>query len=261
MPYTQQSLEESRRFGVRPIPFGRPLSWLAHGWRDLWRCPVPSLLQGLAMALAGSLILAAAHERFWLLAGAFSGFLLVAPILATGFYALSRALELGQPAGLGTVLNAWMPRDAQLVKFGLLLALAGTGWVLCSAALIIGFAPAPVNTPLDFLRHVVVAENGLLFEAWLALGAVLAAPVFASTVVAVQLLMDQRLRVLAAVFASWRVVLEHPAPVALWAFLIMTLTLLGMATAMLGLVVVLPWLGHASWHAYRDLVRPIPQEH
>jgi uncharacterized membrane protein len=60
--------------------------------------------------------------------------------------------------------------------------------------------------------------------------------------------------VLAAVLTSWRVVMEHPAPLALWAALIMGLTLLGMATMLLGLVVVVPWLAHASWHAYRDLV-------
>ena len=59
---------------------------------------------------------------------------------------------------------------------------------------------------------------------------------------------------LAAVLTSWRVVHAHPVPMALWAALIMAVTLLGMATALLGLVVVVPWLAHASWHAYRDLV-------
>lgn len=261
MPYTRQALHESRRFGVRPVPPLRPLAWLAMGWRDLWRCPLPSLLQGLGLALIGSLILTLARDRFWLLAGAFSGFLLVAPILATGFYALSHALELGRRPDLGTVAQAWWPRNGQLVKFGLLLALAGTGWVLVSAALITAYAPGHISTPADFLRRVVLAPEGYLFEAWLALGALLAAPVFASTVVAVPLLMEQRMRVLAAVFASWRVVMEHPAPIALWAFLIMALTLLGMATFMLGLVLVLPLLGHASWHAYRDLVRRPQGEH
>jgi uncharacterized membrane protein len=86
------------------------------------------------------------------------------------------------------------------------------------------------------------------------LGGVLAAPVFASSVVAIPLLLDRKVSVLAAVLTSWRVVMTHPAPLALWAALIMGLTLLGMATALLGLVVVVPWLSHASWHAYRDLV-------
>lgn len=257
MPNTRQALQESRRFGVKPVPLLRPLGWLARGWRDLWRCALPSLLQGLLLAGGGALLIALAGQRFWLLAGAVSAFLLVAPILATGFYALSRALERGEAAGLATVLAAWHPRDGRLMRFGLLLALAGAGWLLCSAALITGFAGVPVKTPLDFVHAVVLSEQGLLFEAWLALGALLAAPVFASSAVAIPLLLDRpqsSLGVLGAVFISWRVVMEHPAPMALWAALLMGLSLLGMATAMLGLVLILPWLGHASWHAYRDLV-------
>ena len=250
----EKALQQSRSFGIRRIPALRPLGWLARGWRDLWRCPLPGLLHGLALALFGIAIVLVAGQRFWLLAGAFSGFLLVAPVLATGLYAVSRALDRGEPAGLGTALAAWKPNDGRLVVFGLLLALAGTGWVLTSASLVTGFASAPIDSPLDFLRLVVLAENGLLFEVWLGLGALLAAPVFASSVVAMPLLLDRNVGVLGAVFTSWRVVMEHPVPMALWAALLMGLTLAGMATAMLGLVLVVPWLAHASWHAYRDLV-------
>jgi len=248
------ALVESRRFGVRQIPFLRPLGWLARGWRDLLRCPLPGLVHGLALASFGGLLIVVAGQRFWLLAGAFSGFLLVAPILATGLYAISRALERGQPAHLAVALAAWRPRHRRLVVFGLLLALAGTGWVLTSASLIIGFAPGPVRNPAEFLRTVVLDERTHLFEAWLALGAVLAAPVYASSVVAIPLLLDRKVSVLAAVLTSWRVVQAHPAPLALWAALLMLFTALGMLTALLGLVVVVPWLAHASWHAYRDLV-------
>lgn len=255
--HTDQALRESRAYGVRAVPLLRPLGWLARGWRDLRRCPGPALTQGLLLALAGALIFALARQRFWLLAGAFSGFLLVAPILATGFYAISRALERGQTPGWRTVLQAWRPQGARagrLMVFGLLLAFAGTGWVMTSASLITAFGAGRIATPLDFLRLVVLDEHSLLFEAWLGLGALLAAPMFASTVVAIPLLLDREISILGAVFTSWRVVMAHPAPVALWALLIMVLTLLGMASAMLGLAVVLPLLGHASWHAYRDLL-------
>jgi len=126
--------------------------------------------------------------------------------------------------------------------------------VLTSAALITALAPQPVHTPLDFLRHVVLAPGGHLFELWLMLGALMAAPLFASSVVAMPLLLDRRADVLQAVLTSWQAVLNNPAPLALWAALIMLLTLLGMATVLLGLVLALPWLGHASWHAYRALV-------
>ena len=247
------ALVESRRFAVRSIPLLRPVGWLARGWRDLVRCPLPGLLHGLALAVVGAALIALAHDRFWLLSGAFTGFLLVAPVLATGLYAISRALERGERADLSVAVAAWRP-EGRLVVFGLLLAFAGTGWVMSSASLITGFAPVPVRTPLDFIRVVVLNDHSHLFEIWLAMGALLAAPVFASSVVALPLLLDRQIGVLAAVLTSWRVVQAHPLPMALWAALLMGLTVLGMATGLLGLIVIAPWLAHASWHAYRDLV-------
>jgi uncharacterized membrane protein len=171
---------------------------------------------------------------------------------------VSRELERAGPGsrpGLATALATWRSGDKRLVLFGVLLALAGTGWVLTSASLVTGFAPAPVTKPLDFLRHVVLNHRTWLFEIWLLLGALLAAPIFASSVVAIPLLLDRKdASVMQAVLTSWRVVLAAPAPLALWAGLVMALTALGMLSAMLGLVIVVPWLAHASWHAYRDLV-------
>jgi uncharacterized membrane protein len=236
------------------VPLTQPLRWLARGWRDLLRCPLPGLSHGLAMAAFGALLFVVAGDRFWLLAGAFSGFLLVAPIVATGLYAVSRAMARGEPASLKTALAAWRPRDSRLVVFGLLLALAGTGWVLTSAALVTRWAPAPVHSPADFVRVVMLSGSAGLFEVWLVLGSALAAPIFASSVVALPLLLDRSIGVHAAVLVSVRAALLNPAPMALWATLILLITLLGMATLLVGLVVAVPWLAHASWHAYADLV-------
>jgi len=101
---------------------------------------------------------------------------------------------------------------------------------------------------------VVLAESGWVFETWILLGGVLAAPVFASSALAIPMLLDRDVRVRDAVLASWRVVLAHPLPMALWAFVVMALTAVGMATMLVGLVPALPLLAHASWHAYRDCV-------
>lgn len=249
---------------VRSVGLGAPFQWLALGWRDLWRCSFLSLAHGLAVALFGGLLLWLARDRFWLLAGAFSGFLVVAPVLATSLYALSRALERGEPIGISTIALTWTrwqySRYAvhggywSMVRFGLLLSLAGTGWVLTSAALITLLAPHPVNTPSDFVRHVVMDPSGHLFELWLTMGALMAAPLFASSVVTMQFLLDRRVDVLQAVLTSWRAVLTNPVPIAVWAAILMGMTLFGMGTAMVGLIVIVPWLGHASWHAYRSLV-------
>jgi uncharacterized membrane protein len=248
--------DHARGFRIASVPPTQPLVWLKRGWADLVGNPLPGLVHGLAAASFGALLVAWAHDHFWLLAGAFSGFLLVAPLVATGLYAVSRAREKQQPAGMAVALGAWHPKDSRLVRFGLLLALAGTGWVLTSASLITAFAGAPVNSPADFLRVVVLNDSNHVFEAWLVLGSVLAAPMFASTVVAIPMLLDRPHDVLTAVTTSVGAALMNPLAMALWATLILGLTLLGMATLMVGLVVVVPWLAHASWHAYRDLVVP-----
>ncbi len=246
---------------VRTISLSRPLQWLVLAWSDIAHCPLLSIAHGLVLALFGALLTAIAYNRFWLLAGAFSGFLLVAPVLATGLYAMSRALERGEKADARCVLRTWLHwrtpdglRDTRLVRFGLLLALAGTGWVMTSAALITSFAAQPIASPMEFVHLVVLARDNYLFELWLALGGIMAAPVFASSVVTMPLLLDRKISVMDAVLTSWRVILANPAPMALWAALIMGFTLLGLASALLGLILFIPMLGHASWHAYRDLV-------
>ncbi len=249
---------------IRSITLDQPLRWLARGWHDTVRCGPVSLVHGLLLVLFGALLLAVARHQFWWLAGAFSGLLVVGPVLATGLYALSRAVERGEPTGWRLVLQTWLSwrrhgrsadgKDWRLVQFGLLLGLAGTGWVLTSAALITLMAPVPIEQPIDFLRHVVLARDNWLFEVWLVLGGLLVAPIFASSAIAIPLLLDRRVSVLQAVLTSWDAVLTNPVPMAAWAALIMGCTLLGLLAALLGLIVVMPLLGHASWHAYRDLV-------
>ena len=243
----------------------RPLVWLVYAWRDMARVGWVSFAHGLVLAVFGAAIVAIAHQRFWLLAGALSGFMVIAPVLATSLYALSRALERGEKADVGVVLKTWLNWQNShvnkwgndywaMVQFGALLALAATGWVLTSAALITLLAPAAILGPLDFVHHVVLAQDGWLFELWLAMGGVMAAPLFASSVVSMPLLLDRRVTLMQAVLTSWQTVLANPVPMGLWAALIMVFTLLGLGSLLLGLIAVIPMLGHASWHAYRDLV-------
>ena len=260
MPLLQATLPT-----VRTITPWRPLVWLVYGWRDMIQVGWISFAHGLALTVVGANIVAIAQSRFWLLAGALSGFMVIAPVLATSLYALSHALERGETANLSVVTKTWLNWQNNhfnkwgndywcMLQFGTLLALAATGWVLTSAALITLLAPAPILGPMDFVQHVVLAEDGWLFELWLAMGGMMAAPLFASSVVSMPLLLDRRVTLMQAVLTSWQTVITNPVPMALWAALIMVFTLLGLGSLLLGLIVVIPMLGHASWHAYRDLV-------
>ncbi len=243
-----------------PLTWSAPGRWLRLGASDLWRNPKPGLMHGAIVAVFGGMLLGLAHDQFWWLVGAFTGFLIVAPILATGLYAVSRAAERGQTVCCKEVLAVWASRDRRLVGFGVLLALAGTGWVLTSAGLITLWAEAPIRKPVDFVRHVVMRPELGLFEVWVLLGALLAAPVYASSVITLPMLVDRPVPLWTAVACSWRVVADQPVVMAVWALTLAVLVALGFATFMLGLVWVIPVLGHASWHAYRDLVPNTPRD-
>lgn len=237
------------------ITLTSPLHWLALGWQDLRANPVPGLLHGFAAALFGAGLLWLAQGHFWWQAGAFSGLVLVAPVVLVGLLLVSREAQLGRRVGMQAVLALWRAADPRQVLFGILLALAGTAWVLLSAGFLAFLAPQPIGTWQDFLVHVVLGPSEWLFVGWLMLGALLAAPVFASSVMSFPLLLDTAQPLPVAVAHSWRVVAQYPVVMALWALLIALIVAVGLLTWMLGLIVLLPWLGHASWHAYVQLKR------
>jgi uncharacterized membrane protein len=125
---------------------------------------------------------------------------------------------------------------------------------MTSAAFVTAFALAPVREPIEFLKAVMLSEQGWVFETWLVLGGLMAAPIFASSVVTIPFLLDRHVRLKQAVLTSWLAVLANPVTMAVWASLLLLLVLVGFATLTLGLIIAVPLLGHASWHAYRDLI-------
>jgi uncharacterized membrane protein len=239
---------------VRIVPLGRPFEWLAMGVQDFVRAFGPSLFHGFIVAVAGLAILTVGLRVWYVLPGAVSGFVLVAPIIATGLYELSRRLLRGERPLLLHAFAAWRRGTRPLVWMGLGLAIAATAWVLVSSVLVALFVKAPITGLEDFLRHVVLSEGSNLFWLWIALGGLGAAFVFAATAVSVPLMLDRDIDTLSAVLTSVRAVGENPLAMALWAAIIMALTVLAMATLMLGFAFVVPIVGHATWHAYRDLV-------
>ena len=239
---------------IRSVPVLRPFRWLALGWRDFLRAPGASLFHGVVVALGGWIILGITARYWYLLPGAFSGFLLVGPILATGLYELSRRLERGERATLHEAIGAWRRGTRPLVWLGLILVLAGTGWVLVSTILFALFVKAPITGLDSILRHLILSEGSNLFPVWLAFGGVGAALVFAVTVVSAPLLLDRDVDMTSAIATSVRAVGENPIAMAVWAAIIMVATGLAAATLLAGFAIAIPVIGHATWHAYRDVV-------
>jgi uncharacterized membrane protein len=239
---------------IRIVPALRPFVWIAGGWRDLAYAPGVSLVHGFIVAIGGWVIAALALAWPPLLPGAFSGFVLVAPILATGLYEMSRCRERGKAGDMACALDAWRRGTRPLVWLGLCLAIAGTAWVLVSAVLVALFVTAPITGWEAFVRHVILSQGSNLFPVWMTLGALGASLVFAATVVSAPLLLDRDTDLLTAVTTSLRAVAENPLAMGVWASIIMVATALSMATAMLGFIVAIPVIGHATWHAYRETV-------
>lgn len=244
---------------IRTLSIEAPLGWLQHGWEDFRKAPAIGLAHGISVSFSGLVLLMLFYDQFWLLAGLITGFLAVAPVIAVGLYAVSHALENSKPVSFLLIFNTWWSwrghphHDWRLVLFGLLLCLAGAGWVMTSAAFFTLFSSIPINQPIDFIRYVILSDDNVLFEAWWVLGIVLAAPIFASTVITLPLLLEREIPVQDAVMISWKVVLQNPVPMAFWALLIFVSTSLGVVM-LIGSIVVVPVLSHASWHAYRSTV-------
>lgn len=242
---------------VRVVDAARPWLWLAAGWRDMMMAPQVGLICG-ALAAGAGWALAAGLER----AGAFplivpfaAGFLLVAPVLAAGLYEASRRLGRGEPVGFGAIFQGLRRNQRHLAYMGAALTLNFVAWLRVSVLLYEAWFSRDPPGVARLLEPGFVTGLALPFlAAELLVGLVFAVIAFALAAISVPMLVDQPVDSLTAVTTSFRAVRLNPGPMALWALLIVVFTGLGLATLFVGLVVTAPLIGHASWHAYRDLV-------
>ena len=245
-------------YAIRHVPFDAPYSWLAAGWRDMWRVPRVSLAYGAIFALAG-VLLAVGLTQVGLLSLIIvlaAGFILLGPMLAAGLYETSRRLETSEPVSLVSTLRAGFFGERQLAYMGLLLMLIYLAWVEIALLLFMLFLGPQPMPPLEaFVPTLLLTPQGLgLLTLGTGVGMALAATVFAISAVAVPLLMVERVDVVTAALTSIRACRVNPKAMALWAALIAGVMLLGFATLFFGLVITFPLIGHATWHAFRDLV-------
>lgn len=242
---------------VREISAAAPLRWLSLGWADLRRAPLASLFYGIAFAVMGAL-LQAFVDRAAVELALVTGFLLVAPFLAIGLYDLSRAAEAGERVSLADSMSAWQVNAGAVGLYALILALLMAVWVRISVVVVALFFTGGLPDRSTLLPELLASADGLGFlAAYAAAGFGFALLVFASSVVSIPMLLDRReMDTFTAMIVSFNAVRVNFWPMLLWAALIVLLTAIGLATWNLGLVLTLPLIGHATWHAYREVVVP-----
>lgn len=242
-------------FRIHAVPASRPLVWIARGWEDLWRHPAASLAHGFLVAALGAVIVGLSVHPY-AIATAVCGFLLVGPLFTFGPCELSRRIERAEPADFGAALAPLRHRTPAITAFGAVLLAIAAAWFVLSwwmlETMLGSAAPAWTQTMWgDVLTHLGASQ----LMSYAAVGGVLAAIVFALSVVSVPMMLDSGAGARTAMLTSLRVTLRDLPPMLVWAVLVVVLVAASFATFLLGMVLVFPLLAHATWHAYRDLVR------
>ncbi|MCZ6828717.1 MAG: DUF2189 domain-containing protein [Gammaproteobacteria bacterium] len=240
---------------VRSVPASQPFTWISKGWDDLLHHRGASLAYGALVSILGGMILMYQRHPFFL-AAAISGFMLIGPIMAAGLCELSRRRTRGKLSNFNTSLKTLRIHRRSLTRFATTLLLCSIGWFLLSSMLLYAafgsVGPRLEDTVWgDVLRTLTLAQ----FLAYLLIGGILSCVVFALSVVTVPMIVDRNADAVTAMRTSLRVSLVADLPAMIvWGTLCVILVAIGFMTYMVGMVVVFPLLGHATWYAYLDLV-------
>jgi uncharacterized membrane protein len=237
------------------LQWADPFRWLALGWRDFLSAKGIALFYGscfILMAVVLGAVFRTSPEYTMSIA---SGCLLVGPFLTMGLYEVSRRRELGLPAELSTSLTCW---DSHVGSMGMLVLVLIVLELLWGRASLVVFAVF-FNTGMPSTTGVIAAifnpENWDFLAVYLAVGGAFAALVFAVAVVSIPMILDRDTDAISAAITSLQVVFSNIGVMLLWGLLLTSLVVLALLPWGAGLLVVGPWLGHATWHAYRGSVR------
>jgi uncharacterized membrane protein len=230
---------------------------LRAGWADFWAAPAFGLLTGAAAVAAGWALVGItlwAGNTFWLVLAVF-GFPLIAPLCALGTYEVSRRIGAGESVALRAVAaRLWAERLRQLPWLSMMIVVALLFWFFLGHmifALFLGLRPM-VNITSSF--EVFLTVDGLTMLALGSLvGAVFALVLYAFCVLGLPLLLAREVDYVTAILTSAAHVRAYPLAMLGWAVVIVGLMVLAIVPGLLGLLIVLPWLGHASWHIYAQM--------
>ncbi len=246
---------------VRRIDLDAPWMWLAAGWRDIVAAPAASMAYGAAFSLISGALLwglfqVDAQALVLVLVG---GFLILGPMLAVGLYEISRRREAGQSISFADVAFVKTASPGQLAFLGFLLLFLYVVWIRVAFLLFAIFFGATSLPPVEnFLPELLFTPHGLgMLVVGTAVGAILAFLAYIAAAVSIPMLTTERLDAMTAIRISATAVFANLRPMLLWAVLIVAAMACGIATGFVGLVIAFPLIGHATWHAYQDLIERV----
>lgn len=224
-----------------------PFTWLRQGWRDLTRAPLHSLFYGVLLTLL-SVVIALLSWRLGLIAlylGLATGFVFIGPFLAVGLYSTSYQLETGRRPTLSFSLSEGRAHLRDTLVLGICLLIVLLVWARAATIMNVFRPDSAFPTWRELLPFLGIGS---------AVGAVFASIVFAASAFSLPMLLDRRTDAVTGVVTSINATLRNKAAMAVWGAIIVLAMLAGFATLLLGFVVLLPLIGHATWHAYRATI-------
>jgi uncharacterized membrane protein len=233
--------------GSRRLEWRAPVRWLHLGWQDMRRAPRPSLTYGGVLAGFSYLItyLLYSGEHYLLLFSLLTGFVLLGPALAFGLYDVSCQLEQGRSPTLGHCLIESKRHIGNELLFAVVLLIILLVWARAASMIYIFFPTTGEPSIADLAAFLGIGS---------VVGAFFAAVVFAVSAFSLPMIMDRNADVITAALTSINAVLNNKGVMLLWAGIIVAAVIIGFATAFLGLAVLVPLIGHATWHGYRETI-------
>lgn len=255
VPYVPPERASIFNLELAQLPLSAPVNWLRQGWSDFMCCPRTGLFYGLCFFLMGHALWAVFNSAPAYVLALSAGFLLMGPFLCLGLYHSSKEIEQGRRPSLGKSLMAWQSTKGAMGIFaGVLLVLE----MIWGRASLIVFAvtfnamPSAETT----LSQLLALDNLGFLVTYAVVGAFFAGLIFVTSAISIPMIMDRQVDAISAGLTSIRACVQNPGALWVWGMLITTLIGLSMLPFFLGLLVVGPVIGHATWHAYRAIVPP-----